>query len=202
MLTPLRQLAPRFVLLFALVAATFGGVGVAAAAPSAPTGLSPANGASVTVPFTISWNAVTDPNGIAAYNWEVSNSSTMSPVILHNSTNGTTTQDTVSGLANGTYFWHVQAVNGAFFQSPFSATQSFTVTGANAGSPGVATLNPPQGGTQFHPMEVIYFTWSAVPGAATYIFDASNDTSTVPLNLLRRAKSNPPATRTPGVEVS
>ena len=69
----------------------------------------------------------------------------------------------------------MQAVNGAFFQSAFSTTQSFTVTGANAGEPGSATLNPPKGGTQFHPMEVIYFTWSAVPGAATYIFDASND---------------------------
>ena len=175
MLWLLRQLAPRFVVLFAVLAAMFGGGGVAAAAPPAPTPLSPSNGASVTVPFTISWNAVSDPNGIVAYNWEVSNSSSMSPVILHNSTTGTITQDTVSGLANGTYFWHVQAVNGAFFQSAFSATQSFTVTGANAGEPGSATLNPPKGGTQFHPMEVIYFTWSAVPGAATYIFDASND---------------------------
>jgi hypothetical protein len=169
------QVAPRLVLVFAVVAAVFGGAGTAAAAPPAPTGLSPANGASVTVPFTISWNAVTDPNGIAAYNWEVSNSSSMSPVIRLNSTNGTTTTDTISGLANGTYFWHVQAVNGAFFQSAWSATQSFTVTGANAGEPGAPTLNPPQGATQFHPMETIQWTWSAVPGAATYIFDASND---------------------------
>ena len=109
MLWLLRQLAPRFVVLFAVLAAMFGGGGVAAAAPPAPTPLSPSNGASVTVPFTISWNAVSDPNGIVAYNWEVSNSSSMSPVILHNSTTGTITQDTVSGLANGTYFWHVQA---------------------------------------------------------------------------------------------
>src|SRR5438128_8900806 len=117
MLWLLRQLAPRFVVLFAVLAAMFGGGGVAAAAPPAPTGLSPANGASVTVPFTISWNAVSDPSGITAYNWQVSNSPTMSPVILLNSTNGTTTQDTVSGLANGTYYWHVQAISGAFLQS-------------------------------------------------------------------------------------
>jgi hypothetical protein len=175
MVIHVRHLAARIALVSALVMAVFGSGGVAAAAPPAPTGLSPANGASVTVPFTISWNAVSDPSGIAAYNWEVSNSSTMSPVILLNSTNGTTTQDTVSGLANGTYFWHVQAISGAFFQSAWSATQSFTVTGANANSPGVATLNPPQGATQFHPMETIQWTWSAVPGASTYIFDASND---------------------------
>jgi predicted phage tail protein len=117
---------------------------------------------------------VSEPRGILAYNWEVSPSSTMSPVILLNSTSGQT-QDTVSGLANGTYFWHVQAVNGAFVQGAWSATQSFVVTGANASSPGSATLNAAKGGTQFHPMESITFTWSAVAGAASYSFDAATD---------------------------
>lgn len=173
MLSQFYQFAPRLLLLCAVVAATFGNTGVTEAAPAAPTILTPANGASVTVPFGISWTAVTDANGITAYNWEVSNSSTMSPVILLGSTNGTTTKATISGLANGTYFWHVQAVG--VFQGAWSATQSFTVIGANASSPGIATLNPPKGGTQFHPMEVISFTWSAVPGASTYMFDASND---------------------------
>src|SRR5215217_4886026 len=42
---------------------------VAAAAPPAPTPLSPADGASVLVPFTIAWSAVSDPTGIVAYNW-------------------------------------------------------------------------------------------------------------------------------------
>src|SRR5689334_13635489 len=80
------------------------------AGPPAPAPLTPANGASVTVPFTLSWSAVTEPAGILAYNWEISPSSTMSPVIANNSTMGPT-QSIVSGLANGTYFWHVQAVN-------------------------------------------------------------------------------------------
>jgi hypothetical protein len=144
------------------------------AAPPAPTPLAPANGAQVTVPFTISWSAVSDPSGIIAYNWQVSFASTFASVIEQNSTSGQT-QDTVSGLANGTYFWRVQAVNGAFIQGAWSAPQSFTVTGANAGAPGSPTLNAPNGGTQFHPMETISFTWSAVSGAASYIFDASND---------------------------
>src|SRR2546425_3154398 len=51
---------------------------------------------------------------------------------LQNSTNGAT-QDIVSGLANGTYFWRVQAVNGAFVQGAWSPAQSFNVTGAGAG---------------------------------------------------------------------
>src|SRR5512141_1447753 len=140
--------------------------------PPAPSNLAPVNGAQVTVPFTISWSAVSDPSGIVAYNWQVSPSSTFSPVIQQNSTSGQT-QDVVSGLANGTYFWRVQAVNGAFEQGAWSNTQSFTVTGVNSGEPGSPTLNPPQGGTAFHPMEVIYFNWSAVAGADTYSFDVS-----------------------------
>jgi hypothetical protein len=81
----------------------------------------------------------------------------MSPVILLNSTNGAPT-DTISGLATGTYIWHVEAVNGAFFQSASLATESLTVTGANAGEPGVPTLNPPLGATQFRTMETIQWT--------------------------------------------
>src|SRR5215204_3643648 len=45
------------------------------AGPPAPALLGPANGAQVTVPFTIAWAAVTDPAGIVAYNWQVSPSS-------------------------------------------------------------------------------------------------------------------------------
>jgi len=99
-----------------------------AAVPPAPTPLAPADGASVTVPFTISWSAVTDPNpnGITAYNWQVSLSSSFTSVALQNSTNGQT-QDTVSGLPNGSYFWRVQAFSGAFIQGAWSAAQSSSV---------------------------------------------------------------------------
>jgi hypothetical protein len=58
--------------------------GRAAAQPAAPTPLAPAAGASVTVPFTISWSAVTDPSGIVAYNWQVSASSSFSSVPVQN----------------------------------------------------------------------------------------------------------------------
>ena len=143
--------------------------------PPAPAPLSPANGASVTVPFIISWAAVNDPSGIVAYNWQASPTTTFSNIV-EQTTNGQT-QDTVSGLPNGTYFWRVQAVNGNFVQGAWSTPQSFTVTGANAGEPGSPTLNPAHNATAFHPMEVIHFDWSAVPGAETYILDASNDPS-------------------------
>src|SRR5207245_1697512 len=129
-----------------------------------------------TCALSISWSAVSDPSGIVAYNWQVSSSSTFTPVILQNSTNGAT-QDIVSGLANGTYFWRVQAVNGAFVQGVWSPAQSFNVTGAGAGAPGTPTLGPTKGYSTFHPLEVITFNWTAVPGAATYVLQASKDPS-------------------------
>jgi hypothetical protein len=181
--TPARQggrivkVALKLALLSVLVLTPLGGgLATAATAPPAPTPLSPADGADVLVPFTISWSAVSDPSGIVAYNWQVSPSSTFSPVIQLNSTMGPT-HDTVSGLANGTYFWRVQAVNGNFVQGPWSQPQSFNVKGGGPGSPGSPTLNPTKGGTQFHPFETITFTWSAVAGASSYVLEASKDKS-------------------------
>jgi len=179
----------RVVLAVALAVGLLAGApGAWAAPPAAPAALGPANGAQVVVPFTLSWSAVTDPSGIVAYNWQVSPSSTFSPVIQQNSTSGQT-QDSVSGLANGTYFWRVQAVNGAFEQGAWSLTRSFTVTGVGPGEPGTPTLNPPKGGTQFHPFESITFNWSAVSGAATYVFEADKnprDLSRLGVHLDRR----------------
>jgi hypothetical protein len=158
-------------LLFAIILCLSTGGRVAAAGPPAPSPVSPADGAGVTQPFTISWTAVSDPSGIVAYNWQVGSSSAFASVILQSSTNGAT-QDTVSGLANGTYFWRVQAVNGAFVQGAWSQPRSFTVTGADTGAP---SLGPPRGYSTFHPFEVMTFTWSAVPNAATYVLQYSTD---------------------------
>src|SRR5437867_1989153 len=161
-------------LLFVVLLSVAAGGRAEAAVPPAPTPLAPADGANVVVPFTISWSAVSDPSGIVAYNWQVSPSSTFSPVILLNSTSGQT-QDTVSGLGNGIYFWRVQAVNGQFIQGPWSQTQSFNVTGAGPGAPGTPLLGPTKGYSTFHPFEVMTFNWSAVPDAATYVLQAATD---------------------------
>ena len=162
----------RITLLFAIILfISAGGRGVAAA-PSAPSPISPTDGAGVTQPFTISWSAVSDPTGIIAYNWQVSSSSAFTSLRLQNSTNGAT-QASVSGLANGTYFWRVQAVNGAFEQGAWSQARSFVVMGAG----GAPSLGPPKGYSTFHPSEVMTFTWSAMPEAATYVFQYSTDPS-------------------------
>jgi len=153
------------------------GACVAYAAPPAPALLAPATGANLTVPATISWSAVADPTGatIVAYNWQLSPSSAMTPVILMNSTSAGVTQDTVSGLVSGTYFWQVQAVNSAGQQGPWSATGSFVVSGVGPGTPGTPLLGPTQGYSTFHPWESITFNWSAAAGAVTYRLEVSND---------------------------
>ena len=168
--------APLTVVLVLGLAVT-AGIGRATAAPPAPTPIAPVNGASVQSPLTLSWSAVTDPSGILGYNWQISSSSNFSPIVRQDSENVGTTQSTVSGLPTGTYFWRVQAANGAFEQGPWSPPQSFTVTGAGPGTPGTPTLDPTVGYSTFHPWEFIRFTWSAVPSAATYYFIFSNDSN-------------------------
>ena len=148
----------------------------AAAVPAAPSPIAPAAGASVTSPLSISWSAVTDPSSIIAYNWQVSASSTFGTVVAQNSTMGPT-QDTVSGLTNGTYFWRVQAVNGAFVQGTWSQARSFVISGTTAGGLSAPTLNPTHAYSTFHPREVIVFSWTPVPGAASYILQAATDSS-------------------------
>jgi len=147
------------------------------AAVAVPNPLSPASGASLTSPLTISWSAVTDPSGILGYNWQVSTSSTFPTIALQNSTNVGITQDTVSGLPNGTYFWRVQAVSGAFVKSAWSAARSFNITGAGAGQPAAPALSPTKGYSTFHPLEVMTFNWSPVTGAASYVLQVSTDSS-------------------------
>ncbi len=171
------KIALRWAPLVTLFAA--GAVTVFASTPSAPTLLSPANNATVQSPFTISWSAVSDPSGILAYNWQVSATSNFSSYLANNSTMGPT-QDTVSGLPPGTYFWHVQAVNNSLVQGAWSQPFKVTITGAGAGSLPAPVMGPPKGYSTFHPFEAMTFNWSVVPGAATYTVEFSTN-STFPV---------------------
>ena len=131
----------RSVIMLLCVCTLLLGANPAAAALTTPTLLAPAAAANLPSPLTISWSAASDPSGILGYNWQVSTSSTFANIVLHNSTNGQT-QDTVSGLPNGTYFWRVQAVSNAFVQGAWSAGRSFNITGAGPGQPGAPAMGP------------------------------------------------------------
>src|SRR5680860_1142295 len=147
--------------------------------PAAPTLLAPADGASVATPFTIDWTEEFDPTLSAngGYNWQVSTSSSFSTLALRDSTLPTVTQDTISGIPNGTYFWRVQAVDGQLRSSPFSQPHTFTITGTTPAQPGSPTLSLPPYGSSFHPFEHFGFTWTAAERAVRYEFLASKDSS-------------------------
>jgi predicted secreted protein len=141
--------------------------------PTTPAQLTPGDGASVTVPLKLSWSASSDPSGIAGYNWEISASPAFSTLVQRDSTGGAVTEQTVGGLPSGTYYWRVQAASNAFVQGAWSATRSFVVTGSSPNAIGSPVLAPlPFGGAQYHPMESFAFSWSAVPGASTYVVEA------------------------------
>jgi hypothetical protein len=146
-----------------------------ATGPAAPAPIAPGAGASVASPVGLSWSAVSDPSGIAGYNWEVATSSTFATKVAQDSTSGTVTQATVGGLAPGTYFWRVQAASNAFVQGAWSAVRSFTVTATAPGSLGAPVLATLPEGAQYHPMESFSFSWSGVTGAASYVVEASRD---------------------------
>lgn len=163
-------------LLCLLAAGLTGPYRASASVPAAPTPLGPANGASVVVPFTNSWSAVLDPSGInGGYNWQVSATPNFAEVLCQNSTFPSQTQDVLSGLPNGTYYWRVQGVDNALVSGPWSATESFTVTGASSAEPVAPVLNPPLAYNTFHPLEDEYWSASTVPGAATYTFEFSTN---------------------------
>ena len=170
------------------------GIAPAQAAPSAPRPLSPADSASVRLPFTISWSAASDPSGILAYNWQVSASSTFAKISRQDSVMAPATSDVVSGLAVGTYFWRVQAVSNDFVQGPWSTVRKFKVIGASAGLPATPTLNLPRGGSSFHPWESFGMSWSGVAGAAKYVLEASKDSAFPANGVVFRWESETPAT--------
>jgi hypothetical protein len=144
---------------------------------AAPAPLGPGDGTGVLVPFTISWSAVTHSSGIAGYNWQVSTTSSFSVLSQRDSTAGDVTEDTISGLADGTYFWRVQAVSvDPLQQGPWSEAWSFTVTGAAEGHLDAPTLSLAHG-TEFHPFESFGFEWTAVEGASLYFLEWSRDSS-------------------------
>src|SRR5262245_35993180 len=168
---------------------------VAQTPPLAPTLVQPAAGAALVQPITLGWNAVSDPDGpIGSYTWQVGTSSTFGTVIasgfqnMISDTIPTPTQDKVSGLPNGTYFWRVKAtpiVGGVTFsiESAWSAVRTFTVTGLGP-APGIPALGGPVNGSRFHPYEFFDITWSSVPGAQYYLLEADDEpTFSDPLTL-------------------
>ncbi len=155
--------------------------------PPAPILVAPASGASLVQPILLDWNAVLDPGGpIGSYTWQVGTTTAFTTIIASGFTNmdsdpnvPTSTEDKLSGLPNGTYFWRVKATqltpNGGV-DSVWSLVRTLTVTG-----PGPAPATPafitPANNAQFHPLESYKIQWSAVTGAQYYVLEADDEPS-------------------------
>ncbi|MGA9363770.1 MAG: choice-of-anchor D domain-containing protein [Bacteroidota bacterium] len=97
--------------------------------PTAPTLVSPANGAAgVPTSLTLSWNG---SSGATSYHLQVSRFANFSAVILELA-GITSTSVAVAGLdSNSTYYWHVSASNTSG-SSPYSDVRSFTTASLTA----------------------------------------------------------------------
>src|ERR1043166_5871672 len=170
-----------------------------AGGPPAPTLVAPAAGASLVQPITLDWNSVTSSGGpIGSYTWEIATTSAFTTIVVSGFTNmdsdpavPTPTADKVSGLTNGIYFWRVKATQlggpGGSVDSPWSAVQSFTVTGLGA-APATPSFTSPANGAQFHVRESFKLNWSAVPDAQYYLLEADDEpTFSYPLTLTTNA---------------
>jgi hypothetical protein len=164
--------------------------------PPAPALVAPANAASVVQPITLDWNSVAASGGpIGSYTWQVATSSTFATIIASGFTNmesdptiPTRTEDKLSGLPNGTYFWRVKAtqlVGGATgsVESAWSAIRSFTVSGPGP-APSAPSFVTPSNNAQFHVRESFSIQWTAVADAHHYVLEADDEpTFSYPLNL-------------------
>src|SRR6185312_12644217 len=154
----------------------------------------PASGSALVQPILLDWNAVTAPGGpIGSYTWQVGTTSAFTTIIASGFKNmdsdptiPTPTEDKMSGLPNGTYFWRVKATqltqNGGV-DSAWSAVRTFTATGPGA-APATPSFVTPANNAQFHILEDYKIQWTTVTGAQYYLLEADDEpTFSYPLTL-------------------
>jgi hypothetical protein len=144
-----------------------------AAAPAAPTLVSPTDGATgVSITPTFSWNA---SSGATSYRLQVSTTDTFSTTVFDQSGIAGTSK-AVSGLVNNKkYYWHVNATN-AGGTSGWSATWSFTTMATVPAAP--TLLSPANNATGVSITPTL--SWNASSGATSYRLQVStkNDFTT------------------------
>lgn len=155
--------------------------------PGPPTAVAPPPGASVTEPVALSWQPPAKPRALH-FQWQVSTDPSFRTLALTATTAANVTSTTLSGLADGTYYWRVQSVSFPPFPyfplfGSWTPTSSLTITGQAPGTPGTPTVTSPDG-TEFHPEESFPLTWSTVQGAASYHLQMASTPTFAPGTLL------------------
>jgi hypothetical protein len=143
---------------------------------AAPVLVSPADGASMpgTTNVTFTWNAVPDPSGIEAYNYQLAAKPDFSEpsIAYRGSVSGTSLNP--GPLALVTWYWRIQAADRAGNLSAWS--QPFTVHLQNAPPPSSAPtlVSPANGASVALPVAL---DWSDVSGATSYVIEIDNSSS-------------------------
>ncbi|MFA5858615.1 MAG: FlgD immunoglobulin-like domain containing protein [Elusimicrobiota bacterium] len=109
-------------------------------APAVPALVSPANAASLNTSVPVfDWSDVTDASGVK-YKLQADNDSDFSSPVINQAALTASTYSPTAGLANGTYYWRVCAVDGAGNTSTWSAARSvaLNVTGTDT----IPPMNP------------------------------------------------------------
>lgn len=96
------------------------------AAPSTPTLLTPTNGSCVNSTPTLDWSDSTDVCGVT-YDIEIASDAGFGTIVQSKSYLATSTYTVNPALTDGTYFWHVRAVDGAGNVGTYSGAFSFVV---------------------------------------------------------------------------
>jgi hypothetical protein len=167
--------------------------------PPAPTLVSPADGATTSLPVTFDW---TDVAGAASYNIQVDEISAFGAPLILDAT-ATASQFTSSSLPGGNWFWRARAVNSAGTPGPWSAVRTIQVQSApppppapTGPLPSPSQLNPAND-ARFTPGQSITFDWSDVNGAASYTIQIDDsDTFSAPLTADQTVSTSQWATTT------
>jgi hypothetical protein len=134
--------------------------GTQAACGATTTLTSPADGATVSSPVTLSWSSVTGASGYRL--WISINGA--SPILAARSTTSTSTSQQVQ-LSSGADEWYVETLFSNGCDSTFSAHRHFTVgTAANCDTHKAATLTSPLGGALV--TSPVTLNWSATDSSA------------------------------------
>lgn len=175
----LRRLA--FLAVLALVTTLAVGQAPAAAAPAAPTNLTPTGDVSTTTP-TLAWSKV---SGAVKYDVQVDDSPDFTTLVFDGGSTTNSRLVPTKHLPAGDLYWRVRAINASGASSPWS-TSMITVAPTAPPTP----LSPVGGAVLDQPEEAPLLTWAPTQGATSYTIEVDNeDGFVVPLSYSTKTTS-------------
>src|SRR6185503_6184038 len=191
-----------FATVVALLAVATVLVSPAGAVLSAPVALSPSEGAVIESVPPFEWSAV---SGAARYEWEISADAGFNSPVLGLGLDHFFTRNTWATLTktipDGTYWWHVRAVEADGDVGPWSASRSFVKQWAEQRFQ-PELLAPSNGSDVAYPTDVYRLAWTAVPGAVKYLVRVATDPSLGSLVWTGSAKETQASSFTPLLQLA